>query len=155
MQNQSPSQQQVNQNNMAQFALQMQSQPTSQQQVNQNNLAQFQLTATSQGQSVVQNTLIQGQAQGLVLQGQQMVLQHNQNGQPTLTMAPSNLITQQASNTAMPQQLNIQPKPVNQSSITTSQYEKITMPTVSSASSNIMTSVAQVCLKKVCKHSIY
>lgn len=144
MQNQSSSQQQqVNQSNMAQFALQMQNQPSSHQQVNQNNMGQFQLTATSQAQSVVQNTLIQGQAQGLVLQGQQMVL-HNQNGQPTLTMAPNNLLTQQTSNTAISQQLNIQPKPVNQSSIGASQYEKMTMPTVSTAS-NVITSVAHVC----------
>lgn len=145
MQNQSSSQQQqhVNQSNMAQFALQMQGQSPSQQQMNQNSMAQFQLTATSQAQSVVQNTLIQGQAQGLVLQGQQMLL-HNQNGQPTLTMAPNNLITQQTSNTAISQQLNIQPKPVNQSSIGASQYEKITMPTVSSAS-NVITSGTQVC----------
>lgn len=143
MQNQSPSQQQVNQSNMAQFALQMQNQSPSQQQVNQSNMAQFQLTATSQAQSVVQNALIQGQGQGLVLQGQQMVI-HNQNGQPTLTMAPNNLITQQTSSAAIPQQLNIQPKPVNQSPIAVSQYEKIAMPTVSSAS-HVITSVA-VCL---------
>lgn len=116
----------------------------------QNNITQNQLTAVTQGQSVVQNALVPGQTQGLVLQGQPMVI-HNQNGQPTLAMAPSNLITQQTGST-IPQQLNIQPKPVTQSSMATSQFEKPALPTGSNAS-NIIASMTQV-LYKIYKRNL-
>lgn len=81
------------------------------------------------------------QAQSIVLQGQQMVIQ-NQNGQPTLTVASNNLGMGMSQSNM--QQLNIQPKPPSQSPIQTLNnqlYDKV--PIISSTAANI-TTMAQV-----------